>query len=103
MNKRISEDQETSSGSGKSGFAVSNTYRYYVLILLVAVGICSWVDRNVFSVLLESIKFEFNFTDTQLGLLGGVAFGLFYASVGLPIAWLADRFNRRRIIAIALQ
>ena len=102
MNMPSTEDLETIPTSGKPGFTVSNTYRYYVLGLLVAVGVCSWVDRNVFSVLLESIKLEFSFSDTQLGLLGGVAFGLFYASVGLPVAYLADRFNRRNLIAIAL-
>ena len=102
MNQAATESQGIKPASGKSGFTVPNAYRYYVLGLLVAVGVCSWVDRTVFSVLLESIKLEFSFSDTQLGLLGGVAFGLFYASVGLPIAYLADRFNRRNIITIAL-
>jgi len=83
-------------------FVVSDRYRYYVLALLICVGICSWIDRNIFSILLEPIKQEFHFSDTQLGLLGGIAFGLFYATVGLPIAWLADRFNRRKIITVAL-
>ena len=85
-----------------TGFRVTDRYRYYVLGLLLMVGVFSWVDRQIFAVLLESIKLEFHFSDTQLGLLGGVAFGLFYASVGLPVAWLADKFNRRNIIAIAL-
>jgi predicted MFS family arabinose efflux permease len=88
--------------SPASEFAVSNAYRYYVLGLLLTVGVCSWVDRQILAILLEPIKQEFHFSDTQLGLLGGVAFGLFYATVGLPVAWLADRFNRRNIIAIAL-
>lgn len=83
-------------------FRFTNAYRNYVLGLLMMVGVCSWVDRQVFSVLLQSIKLEFSFSDTELGLLGGVAFGLFYASVGLPVAWLADKFNRRNIITIAL-
>jgi len=83
-------------------FVVSDRYRYYVLGLLISVGICSWVDRNIFSILLEPIKHEFHFSDTQLGLLGGIAFGLFYATVGLPVAWLADRYNRRKIITISL-
>jgi predicted MFS family arabinose efflux permease len=86
----------------KAAFSASNAYRNYVLALLVTVGVCSWVDRQIFSVLLQSIKLEFSFTDTQLGLLGGVAFGLFYSCVGLPIAWLADRTNRRNIIAVSL-
>lgn len=83
-------------------FIASDAYRNYVLGLLMVVGVFSWVDRQIFAVLLESIKLEFSFSDTQLGLLGGVAFGLFYATVGLPVAWLADKFNRRNIIAIAL-
>ena len=85
-----------------AGFSASQLYRNYVLGLLMTVGVFSWVDRQIFSVLLQSIKLEFSFSDTQLGLLGGVAFGLFYATVGLPIAWLADRFSRRNIIAVCL-
>jgi MFS family permease len=78
------------------------TYRFYVLGLLTVVGVCSWVDRQIFSILMEDIRKELGLNDTQLGLLGGVAFGLFYATVGLPVAWLADRFSRRNIIAVAL-
>ena len=85
-----------------AGFRVTDRYRYYILGLLLMVGVFSWVDRQIFAVLLESIKLEFHFSDTQMGLLGGFAFGLFYASVGLPVAWLADKFNRRNIIALAL-
>jgi predicted MFS family arabinose efflux permease len=70
--------------------------------LLVAVGVCAWIDRNILAVLLESIKADLEFSDTQLGLLGGAAFGVFYATVGLPVAWLADRCNRRSLIALAL-
>lgn len=80
----------------------SRPYRTYVLALLVAVGIVGWVDRNLFAVLLQSIKVEFALSDTTLGLLGGVAFGVFYATLGLPVAWLADRYERRTLIAGAL-
>lgn len=73
-----------------------------MLGLLVLVGVLAWVDRNVFAMLLESIKLEFGFSDTELGLLGGLAFGLFYATLGLPVAWLADRRNRRNLLACAL-
>lgn len=83
-------------------FHATDRYRCYVLGLLLAAGIFSWVDRQIFAILLVAIKHEFHFSDTRLGLLGGIAFGLFYASVGLPVAWLADRFNRRNIIAVAL-
>ena len=83
-------------------FEVTDRYRYTVVGLLIIVGIFSWVDRTIFAILLESIKQEFDFSDTELGMLGGLAFGLFYASVGLPVAWLCDNFNRRNIIAVAL-
>lgn len=79
-----------------------NGYRRYVLVLLLLVYVFNFVDRQILSVLLESIKREFRLTDTQLGLLGGVAFGFMYTLVGIPLAWVADRFNRRNIIAIAL-
>ena len=83
-------------------FAASRGYRAYVLALLVAVGIAGWVDRNVLAALLQSIKLDLALSDTELGLLGGVAFGVFYATVGLPVAWLADRCERRSLIALAL-
>jgi MFS family permease len=86
----------------EQAWQVSKRYRAYVLALLVAVGIVGWVDRNLFGVLLQSIKIEFALSDTTLGLLGGVAFGVFYATLGLPVAWLADRYERRSLLAGAL-
>jgi predicted MFS family arabinose efflux permease len=83
-------------------FNTTALYRAYVLSLLILVGVCSWADRQLLAIVLESLKRELHFSDTQLGLLGGTAFGLFYAAVGLPIAWLADRSNRRNIIAVAI-
>lgn len=80
-------------------FRATNAYRWYVLSVLILVGALAWIDRQVMSIVLQSIKVEFNLSDTQLGLLGGTAFGLFYVTVGLPIAWLADRFRRSTIIA----
>jgi predicted MFS family arabinose efflux permease len=87
---------------GSARFIASPLYRAYVLALLVSVGIAGWVDRNVLAALLQSIKLELAFSDTELGLLGGIAFGVFYATVGLPIAWLADRSDRRSLIAAAV-
>src|SRR3972149_8051678 len=87
---------------GRPAFHISDAYRRYVLILLLLVAIFNFVDRQIFAVLLESIKKDFSLTDTELGMLGGVAFAVFYSLCGIPIAWLADRSNRRNIIAIAL-
>ena len=89
-------------GEHGARFAASPLYRAYVLALLVAVGIAGWVDRNVLAALLQSIKLELALSDTELGLLGGIAFGVFYATVGLPLAWLADRGDRRSLIAAAV-
>jgi len=80
----------------------ASLYRYYVLGILSIVGVFSWMDRQLFSILLESIKHDLRLTDTQLGLLGGIAFGLFYAAVGLPVAKLADRLNRRNLVVAAV-
>jgi predicted MFS family arabinose efflux permease len=99
------DDSDDGVGSGARAtpaFAVSAGYRRYVLVLLLLVYIFNFVDRQILSVLLQSIKQEFSFSDTQLGLLGGIAFALFYSIVGFPMAWMADRFNRRNIMAISL-
>ena len=77
-------------------------YRYYVLALLTLASMFSIADRLVLSILLEDIKAEFAFTDTQLGLLTGLAFAIFYVLAGFPIARLADRTNRKNIVAAAL-
>lgn len=76
--------------------------RTLTLILLTAAYFFSYMDRYILSILLEDIKAELLLSDTQLGILSGIAFALFYATLGVPIAWLADRWNRRNIIAIAL-
>jgi MFS family permease len=85
-----------------AGFTVSRRYERYVVGLLLAVGVFNFIDRQIFSVLLEPIKHEFSLTDTQLGLLGGFAFSIFYVTVGIPIAWLADSHSRRNIIGLAV-
>lgn len=77
-------------------------YRYYVLGILTLGGMFNIADRLILSILLEDIKKEFLFTDTQIGLLTGIAFTLFYILFGLPIAWLADRKNRKTIIALSI-
>ncbi len=73
-----------------------------MLALLTTVYGLSYVDRQLLGLLIEPIKAEIQLTDTQLGFLGGVAFAIFYATLGVPIARLADRRDRRRIIAASL-
>jgi MFS family permease len=80
----------------------SETYRRYVLGLLLIVYIFNFIDRQILSILLEPIKQEIELSDTQLGFLGGIAFALFYTFAGIPIAHWADRGSRRTIIALGL-
>ena len=77
------------------------TWRTHVsLSLLALVYIFSFIDRQVIAVLIEPIKHEFGATDTQMGLLSGLAFGLLYALLGVPVGKLADTYNRRNIVAV---
>ncbi len=80
----------------------SKTYRWYVLGMLGVGYAFSFMDRQILSILLEDIRAEFVLSDMQLGLLSGIAFALFYATLGIPIARLADRFNRVNIVATAV-
>ncbi len=80
----------------------SATSRRVMLVMLGLVSMFNYIDRTVLSVLQEPIKRELGLSDAQLGLLTGLAFALFYATLSLPIARLADRLNRRNIIAASL-
>lgn len=81
---------------------VSNAYRYYVLVMLTLVYVFNFIDRQLLVILQESIKKELVLTDTQLGLLSGFTFAIFYVTMGIPIARFADRANRRNIVAVSL-
>lgn len=80
----------------------SNLYRNYVLAMLTLVYVFNFIDRQVLVILQESIKKELHLSDTQLGLLSGLTFALFYVTLGIPIARLADKTNRRNTVAISL-
>ncbi|MBS0363497.1 MAG: MFS transporter [Proteobacteria bacterium] len=76
-------------------------YRYVVAILLAVVYTFNFMDRQIISTLTEPIRKDLGFSDTQMGMLGGLAFALFYTTFGIPVAWLCDRFQRVRIMAAA--
>jgi MFS family permease len=76
--------------------------RYFVLGLLTLIYALNFLDRTIFNVLIEPIKKEFSLSDTAMGLLAGFGFVLFYSLMGIPIARVADRLNRRNIVALAL-
>ena len=72
------------------------------MVVLAVVYMFNFVDRQILSILLPAIRHEFQVGDTVLGLLAGTAFALFYVVLSVPIAQLADRVNRRNLIAVAL-
>ena len=81
---------------------VSNLYRNYVLAMLTLVYVFNFIDRQLLVILQESIKKELHLSDTRLGLLSGFTFAIFYVTLGIPIARLADKSSRRNIVAASL-
>ncbi len=75
---------------------------YYTLGLLTLVYCFNFIDRQLIAILQESIKADLGLSDSQLGLLTGFAFAVFYVVAGIPIARWADRSNRRNIVALSL-
>jgi predicted MFS family arabinose efflux permease len=80
----------------------TRSYKRYVTVLLLAVYSCSYVDRQILALLIEPVRRELRLSDTQMGFLSGPAFVLFYSTLGIPIARLADRSNRVNIISISI-
>ncbi len=76
--------------------------RAYVLFILVVVYTFNFIDRQIIGILAVPIKADLGLSDTQLGLMGGLAFALFYTGLGIPVAMLADRFSRTWIMTVAL-
>ena len=80
----------------------SEGYKQTVLWLLVLAYTFNFIDRTIISTIGQAIKVDLKLTDTQLGLLGGLAFALLYTTLGIPIARLAERHSRVNIITVAI-
>ena len=80
----------------------SKSYRNFALVLLTIVYGFNFIDRQIMGILAPFIQEDLDLTNTELGLLIGLAFAVFYTLVAIPIAWLADRYNRVNILSIAL-
>ena len=93
---------QSSSASTQAPFQTTPAYSRYVLGLLFVVYIFNFIDRQILAILLDPIKAELGVSDTAMGFLTGFAFAIFYTVAGIPIARLADRGNRRSIIAVGL-
>jgi predicted MFS family arabinose efflux permease len=91
---------ETSTLTGGTTVAIPG--RYYMLGLLWLTYTFSVLDRYVMGILVEPIKRDLGVSDTMMGFLSGTVFGLFYATLAIPVAMLADRSNRRNVVAASL-
>lgn len=80
----------------------SQAYLRYALGILFVVYVVNFIDRQILSILLEPIKHDLGLSDTQLGFLTGFAFAVFYATLGMPIARIADRVNRVSVISVCM-
>lgn len=76
--------------------------RTYIVIVLAVTYCLNFIDRQILTILQVPIKLEFHLSDTQLGLLTGFSFAVFYSVLGIPIARLADRLNRVNIISVSV-
>ena len=76
--------------------------RHYALFVLFVIYTFNFIDRQILSILIEPVKTELGLSDTAMGMLTGFAFALFYATLGIPIARVADRYSRRNLISVAV-
>src|SRR5262245_24449085 len=89
------------SASRRNSVTRERRYAWIVLALLCLVYVLNFLDRQLLSILAKPIQDELGITDGQLGRLGGLYFALFYCILGVPVAWLADRGNRVRVLTVA--
>src|SRR3954466_6412511 len=78
---------------------VETRYAWYVVGVLTLANVSGFLDRQVLSLLVPAIERDLGITDTQMSYLIGLSFSVFYTVLGLPIAWWADRANRRKLMA----
>lgn len=78
------------------------SYAWYVAIVLMVCNTFSFIDRQILGLLVTPIKLELGISDTQIGLLQGLAFGIFYTLLGVPMGRIADRGSRRNLVAAGI-
>ena len=81
---------------------VNPVYGWWVVFVLTLAYTCSFIDRQILTLLIEPIRRDLHVTDTEVSLLGGLAFSIFYTTLGIPLARLADQTNRRNLMAIGV-
>ncbi len=76
--------------------------RWYVLLIMMLAYTINIADRYVMSTVLEPIRLELNLTDSGVAFLTGVSLALFYVTMGIPLSWIADRYNRKNLLAASM-
>jgi len=84
------------------GVRIGGRSRGFILLMVTLVYVVNYLDRNILNIVLPEIKKEFHLTDFALGILSGTSFAITYATLAMPLAWIADRTNRRNVIAASL-
>ncbi len=93
----------TESDPGYADVTQRASWKAWALVAVLFLAyVCSFLDRVIIGLMVEPLKAEFSMTDTQIGLLQGLAFALFYTLMGLPIGWLVDRYSRIRIASLGI-
>jgi MFS family permease len=91
---------EPIAAAGAPSFSIAR--RNYILFVLTLIGTLNLLDRQILTILIEPIRKELSLSDTQIGLLVGIAFTFVYVTCGIPVSRLADAWSRRKVIAIAV-
>lgn len=91
-----------SGGASEPGERPATGYSWYVLGVLVVVYILNFIDRQIVSILAVDIQRDLELSDSEMGFLGGAAFGVFYALFGVPLGRLADNWHRVRLLSLGL-
>src|SRR5690554_6262012 len=81
--------------------ATPNKQAWFVLSMLCFVYVLNFLDRQLLSILAKPIQDSLNISDTQLGLISGLYFALFYCLISIPVGYLADRTNRVKVLSVA--
>src|SRR5436305_725979 len=81
---------------------LSLRYSWFALAILFVLALSNYIDRTILSIMQVALKRELHLTDTQLGTLTGLSFAIFYTTLALPVARLADRVARKYVLAGAL-
>ena len=94
----MAEATEASAAAQDTSDFPNQRYAWYCMGVIVFAYFFGFMDRIIVGLLTPAIKADLGFTDTQMGVLQGLAFAVFYVLFGIPIGWASDRFNRKRML-----